>query len=92
MVQQTVYDANASENGTMGYGKTHNLNAQGCAGCYHSCYCAGYLDARVGVKANSYSCCLDDPPLYFINILILNDNSSQKGTLTNSRQDEPMHF
>ena len=68
MVQQTVYDATASESGTMGYGTTRNLTAQGCAGCYGYCYCAGYLDARVGVQANSYSCCLDDLPLYILKI------------------------
>ena len=66
MVQQTVYDATVNESGTMGCGKTHSLTAQGCAGCYRYCYCADYPDARVEVQANSYSCCLDDPPLYIL--------------------------
>jgi len=63
MVQQTANGATESESGTMGCGKTHNLTAQGCADYYGYCYCAGYLDARVVVKAKSYLCCLDDLPL-----------------------------
>ena len=53
MVQQTVYDATESESGTMGCGKTHNLTERGCVDYYDYGYCAGYLGARVGVKAKS---------------------------------------
>ena len=66
MVQQTANGVTESETGTMGCGKTHNLNAQGCADCYCYCYCVGYLGVRVGVQANSYSCYLDDLPLYIL--------------------------
>jgi len=32
---------------------THNLTARGCVDYYDYGYCAGYLGARVGVKAKS---------------------------------------